>query len=156
MGKEEIISIIEDRLTGTEQFLVDVQLSPSRLSVFIDKPSGITIDECVSMSRFLSEKLTGENFLETHEIEVSSPGMDQPLKVFKQYLRRIGKSVRVMTTDGLMHEGILKNADAEGIELTEKTKVNPERSGQKSRETSEHEVRIPFLSIRQTKLILTL
>ena len=47
---------------------------------------------------------------EKHELEVSSPGMEEPLKVLNQYQKRIGREVRVLTTNGIVKNGILKAA----------------------------------------------
>lgn len=150
-NKEQLTKLVETRLSGTEMFLVEVKLSPGKLVVLIDKPAGITISECIALNRFITEELETSGFLETHELEVSSPGMEQPLRVFKQYLRRIGNQVRVTTTDGLQHEGKLVTAMPEAIELSKTTiaKLN------KKKETINELIRLPFDSIKETKLILT-
>ena len=127
--KNYFIQVIESKLSGTEQFLVDVKLSPGRLAVFIDKPAGITIEECTALNRFLINELEPSGFMDSHEIEVSSPGMDQPLKIYKQYQRRIGRNVKVIMPDGKLHKGKLLSANDNEFELLEtiETKENKKK-----------------------------
>src|SRR4051812_1900411 len=100
--KEKIAQAVEQKIAGTDIFLVEVKVSPSKIAVLIDKPQGITITECIEVTRFLHESLESEGIFEKHELEVSSPGMEEPLKVIPQYHRRIGKEVRVLMTDGIV------------------------------------------------------
>jgi ribosome maturation factor RimP len=80
-------------------------------------------------------------------LEVSSPGMDNPLKVLRQYKRRLGREVIVVKTDGERVEGIMKAADENGITIEENLK-----SKKKIVETITLE--IPFTEIKSTKLKL--
>ncbi|MCX6292018.1 MAG: ribosome assembly cofactor RimP [Bacteroidetes bacterium] len=111
--------MVEEKIAGTEIFLVDIKLSPSKIMVYIDRPEGIKIEDCVAVSKHVQDQLEESNILEHHELEVSSPGMDEPLKVLPQYRKRIGKEVNVVTFDGLKHSGILESADENGIVLKE-------------------------------------
>jgi ribosome maturation factor RimP len=148
VDKNYIIQLIENRLSGSEQFLVDIKLSPGRLAVFIDKPSGITIEECTALSRFIISDLEPTGFLETHEIEVSSPGMDQPLKNYKQYLRRIGRELKVTTADGKQHKGKLLSANENGFQLLEviQTKENKKKIKQ------EINLQLDYNNIKEVRL----
>lgn len=66
------------------------------LRVYADKEGGIGIDDCVTISRSLEEKLDEEDFIEdAYILEVSSPGLGRPLKKEKDYLRSIGTSIDV-------------------------------------------------------------
>lgn len=66
------------------------------LRVYIDKPGGITLDDCQIMSINLSEKLDEDDpFNESYYLEVSSPGLDRPLKTDKDLKRNIGKEIEV-------------------------------------------------------------
>jgi len=149
--RQTITELVENQIAGTEIFLVEARVTPGKITVLIDKPAGITIQECIGLNRSLTGLLEPEGILETHELEVSSPGMDQPLKVLPQYLRRIGRDVRVITKDGQQHEGKLVSAGNEGIEIikTTVTKVN------KKKETTEEQLKFAFETIKETKLILT-
>jgi ribosome maturation factor RimP len=68
------------------------------LRAYIDKPGGITIDDCEIVSRALSEALDREDFIsEAYILEVSSPGLGRLLKKDKDYERSIGKDVEIRT-----------------------------------------------------------
>ena len=148
MLRDQIKKLVEEKITGTECFLVDVKVSPSKVMVFIDKADGIKIEDCVSVSRFLQETLETEGVWESHELEVSSPGMDEPLKVLPQYQKRIGREVSVITFDGLKHTGILEAATEDGIELNE-TVVRKEKG---KKEKIKQSIHLPFTQIKETKV----
>ena len=68
------------------------------LRAYIDKPGGITIDDCETVSRRLSDILDAEDFIpEAYVLEVSSPGLTRPLKKEKDFQRSIGKDVDIHT-----------------------------------------------------------
>ena len=96
-------------------------------------------------------QLEESNALEHHELEVSSPGMDEPLKVFQQYQKRIGREISVITFDGLKHVGKLESASSEGIILKE-TLVKKE-SGKKIKTVQS--IQLPFTEIKETKVVLS-
>jgi ribosome maturation factor RimP len=154
VDKNYLIQLIENRLSGTEQFLVDVKLSSGKLAVFIDKPSGVTIEECSALNRFLIDNLEPAGFLTSHEIEVSSPGMDQPLKIYKQYLRRIGRNVKVTTADGRLHKGKLLSANDNGFELLEviETKENKKKAKSHGEQSRTNNLKLNYNEIKETKL----
>lgn len=148
--KQQIRQLVDDKLRGTEQFLVDIKLSPGRLAVFIDKPSGISLDECTAMTRYLLEQLEPTGFLESHDVEVGSPGMDSPMMVPQQYLRRIGREIRVFTADKREIKGILEHADDNGIRLKEQVS----RRENKQKIMSEVEHTLTYADIREARLML--
>src|SRR4051812_34991257 len=117
MEKEKIRAMVEAYINETDQFVVDIKLSPSRLAVFIDKPSGVTLEECAALNRHLLNELEDSGFLEKHEVEVSSPGMDMALLVPQQYKRRIGKEIRVLLNSGSEVKGILQSAGENDFEM---------------------------------------
>lgn len=143
-----IKQLIENKLAGTEQFLVDARISPGKLFVFIDKPAGITIDECSALSRHLTNELEPQGFLEKHEIEVSSPGLDKPLKVFNQYLKGIGRVVSVVTANGKFHKGKLVAANNDGFELLE---ISEEKK-QNKKIINEKNLSLNYSEVKETKI----
>lgn len=152
MDKAQIVKLIEQQLAGTDRFIVDVKLSPSRLAVFIDKPSGILLDECAELSRFLLNELENDPMLESHDVEVSSPGMDSPLMVPQQYMRRIGRELKVQPLEGKEIKGLLLSAGDSGIELKETVT----RKENKKKIISEVLHTIPYSNIREAKLVINL
>ena len=73
------------------------------LRAYIDKENGITVDDCEEVSRALSDLLDEEDFIsENYILEVSSPGLDRPLKKEKDFARSIGKDVEVKLSEPLV------------------------------------------------------
>ena len=92
------------------------------LRVYIDKPGGITIDDCEAVSRELSDQLDKKDFIEeAYILEVSSPGLGRPLKKDKDFARSIGEEVEVRTYKPIQKQkefcGILKAYDQNQITL---------------------------------------
>ena len=149
--KENIKTLIEKFLAGSDQFLVELKVSAGKIAVSIDKPAGITIAECVALSRHLNTELESTGLLTTHELEVGSPGMDEPLRVYQQYLRRIGRNVKVMDLSGAEHKGVLNAADEKGFSITETNKI---KQGKKRIE-EKTELNYTYDQIKEVKLILS-
>ena len=120
---EELISPIIEQ----NQFeLVDVEYVKEGgtwyLRAYIDKPGGITVDDCEVVSRALSDLLDKHDFIEdAYVLEVSSPGLGRPLKKEKDFARSIGEEVDVRTFRAISHQkeftGILRDYDKEKIVL---------------------------------------
>jgi ribosome maturation factor RimP len=152
MEKEKIRAMVEAYINETDQFVVDIKLSPSRLAVFIDKPSGITLEECAALNRHLLNELEDSGFLEKHEVEVSSPGMDMALLVPQQYKRRIGKEIRVLLNSGSEVKGILQSAGENDFEML----VISERKENKKKIRTETVQQFAYRDVRETKLIFNI
>ena len=129
---------------------MEVKLSPARLAVSIDKPTGVTLDECTALTRFLLTELETSGFLEKHEVEVGSPGMEEPLRVPQQYQRRLGKELRIIGFGGKEVKGILQQVMPDGIELKETLT----RKENKKKIITEEVHMIPFSEIKEAKLII--
>jgi ribosome maturation factor RimP len=97
--KQNIETIVEKFIKGTELFLVTVKVSSSnRITVLADKKEGITIDECASIHRHIEMNLDRD--VEDFELQVSSPGLDSPFFVIEQYYKFEGKKVEVIDIEG--------------------------------------------------------
>ena len=106
--------------------LVDVEFVKEAgtwfLRAYIDKPGGITIDDCELISRALSDQLDKDDFIEeAYILEVSSPGLGRPLKKDKDFERSLGESVDVRLFRAIDRQkeftGILKAWDKETVTL---------------------------------------
>jgi ribosome maturation factor RimP len=91
---------------------------------YIDKPGGITVNDCEVVSRAFSDKLDENDFIEgSYIMEISSPGLDRPLKKEKDFVRSIGKLVEVRTYRPIEKQkefcGILVAYDAETVTIDE-------------------------------------
>ena len=92
------------------------------LRAYIDKPGGITVDDCEVISRALSDQLDAEDFIdEAYILEVSSPGLGRPLKKEKDFARSIGQEVEIRTYRAIDRQkeftGILSAYDRSSITL---------------------------------------
>ena len=137
--EEKQISLVQliGKLLEEEQayFLVSVNIRPiNNISVFIDGDEGVTIEKCVKLNRMLYKQIVeNELFADgTFSLEVSSPGVDEPLKLKRQYIKNIGRFLEVDTIEGNHFEGKLLLADESAIELEE------ERGKGKKKELIKH------------------
>lgn len=126
MGTDIIKTKIEEWLAPIlapkDFFLVDIKLSlgGKKVEVFVDSDEGIHIDDCAVISRALEAHLDGSGLIpESYNLEVSSPGMSNPLRVPRQYKRRIGRILEITKTNGEAIEAELLEANDEGIKLKE-------------------------------------
>ena len=110
IDKFKVLDIVKDALEGTEKYLINMRITPdNRIFVDIDGDNGITIDDCIELSRTIENSLNREE--EDFELNVSSAGADAPLKMPRQYRRHIGRDVSVETFDGNTVEGTLTTVD---------------------------------------------
>ena len=101
-------------------FLVDLRIKPTNnVKVFLDGDSGITIEKCVQVNRKLYRKIEESAIYPDGDfsLEVSSAGLDEPLKLLRQYKKNIGRLVEIQLQDGTQKEGQLKDVSEEGIVL---------------------------------------
>jgi ribosome maturation factor RimP len=146
MQASKIAEYVEDFLRGTDKFLVDVLLKPgNRVYVFIDGDHGVTIDDCVRVSRMLENSLDRES--EDFELNVSSAGADQPLRMPRQYPKNIGRSLHIKLADEKELKGKLMSTDENGITLL--------TEGDKKKKIAPVETYILFQSIVEAKVIIS-
>ena len=83
--KSKITRLTEEHLKNTDRYIVDLQIkSGNIIRLFIDGNDSVNIEECIALSRYLESNLYRE--IEDFELSVSSAGLDQPFKVYKQYI----------------------------------------------------------------------
>ena len=143
---QQIEKLVDETLAAEPQyFRVQVKIKPTNnVKVFIEGDNGITIEKCVQFNRSLYKKLEeialfpGGDF----SLEVSSPGVGEPLREQRQYNRNIGRDVEVVFIDGTKKEGkLLQVADADIIiETTEG----------KGKKAVTQQLVIPFNNIKTT------
>ena len=116
-------TVMEPALTGLGYELVDVQASNGgrMLRLFIDKPGGITLEDCATVSRHLTRVLAVEG-IDYERLEVSSPGLDRRLRKGADFARFAGHKaeVRMRTPDATGRRrfvGVLRGADAARVEI---------------------------------------
>jgi ribosome maturation factor RimP len=99
----KINELLEQTIPGLGYELVDVEITPAKtVRIFIDKSGGVTIDDCESVSHHLSKLLLVEE-IDYNRLEVSSPGVERPLKKISDYERFVGKQVNIKLHE--LHDG---------------------------------------------------
>lgn len=152
INKEIITQLAQEKLNGTDNYIVDVYVKQgNRIFVEIDNDKGLSIKDCVIVSRFIESNLNREE--EDFELQVSSPGADQPLKILRQYHKNIGRQVQVLTNDGKKITGKLVSADSNGIVIAAQVKVKEEHKKAKKAIIINRD--LPFDQIKETKVIIS-
>ncbi len=151
MTKEKIIELLQPYLEDDRIFIVEVIVTASKtrqnITILLDTDEGIKIEECASVSRRLAHFIeTNELIVDAYNLEVSSPGIDQPLTFKRQYIKNIGRNLKIQLADG-EKDGTLENVTDEGIVFKEEVK----KSKGKKVEPKESIV-IPFGNIQQAKV----
>ena len=151
INENKIKELVEQKIEGTDTFLVDVKISAAnKISIYIDNDNGLAIKECVEVSRHVENSLNRDE--EDFELEVSSPGLDEPLKVLRQYSKRVGKEIEVILSDGKKLTGILSGTTNEGIILEEKQKKKAEWKQPQQWITSK--TNISYINIKEAKSVI--
>ena len=98
IDKEKVQSIVNQELEGTDLFLVDLKIGKdNKISVFIDGDNGVTIQNCIDLSRKIESNFDRE--VEDFELSVFSSGVGEPLKLNRQYKKNIGRNIEVITNE---------------------------------------------------------
>ena len=150
MANETAIEKIEqltDQVLANEPayFRVAMRIKPTNnVKVFIDGDQGISIEKCVQFNRKLYKLIEETGMYPEGEfsLELSSPGVDEPLKLQRQYVKNIGRQVEVLFTDGTQKEGKL-------LEVAEADIIIEHTEG-KGKKAITQQLVIPFNNIKTT------
>jgi ribosome maturation factor RimP len=116
IDKNIIIKLLEQKLEGTDVFPVEVIVKPNNsIRVFLDSDSAVTLKHCAEINKFIEANLDREK--EDFELEVSSAGLDQPLRMIRQFKNNIGKQIKIITNDGRLLTGELHAVNSETIDV---------------------------------------
>ena len=141
--KIKILELVNSALEGTDKFLVNLKITPdNRIFVDIDGDNGVTIDDCIALSRAIEGQLDRDE--EDFALDVSSAGADSPLKLTRQYVKNIGRDVEVVTFDGQKCEGALTAADDRGFVI--RTRGTKKQAPQ--------ELRLEYKDVKSTRVVL--
>jgi len=141
---EQITEKVEALIADSALFLVEVKNTASNnIKIYIDGDAGVTIEAVSKINRALYRQLEEEEFLNgDFSLEVSSPGVDEPLRFLRQYNKNVGRKVEVTLNEGepAVIEGVLKAATEAEITLEETIGKKKEKK----------ETVIPFGNIKKT------
>lgn len=120
--KEHLEALLNPMLEDGRLFIVNILIKPSKtsqkVSILVDSDEGITIQECTSISRRLAKQLEEMDlFADAYTLEVSSPGLDQPLTLVRQYRKNLGRNVKVTLKSGDILTGQLTDVQEEQITI---------------------------------------
>ena len=149
--QKAIEDFVNAQLKGSEDvFLVEVKVIPgNNIKVFLDADNGITIEKCIKINRALYNQIEESELFPNGDfsLEVSSPGVEESLKLHRQYKKNIGRTVEVTMNDGTKKEGKLTTVNDDEIIIEEKT-------GQ-GKKTVIKTTNILFNQIKYTKVLVT-
>lgn len=149
MNVSEIIDAISSEIVARNCFIVDVTISKDNdVEITIESENGcVELDDCVSVSRFFETKFDREK--EDYSLTVTSAGLDQPFKVFKQYQKAVGSKVEVQLKGGRKLIATLSEADEESITLRYSAKEAVD--GKKKKELVEHNDRFTMDQVNSVR-----
>lgn len=145
---EKIKEFLEPLLEGTDMFIVNMKIKPTNnVKIFLDADEGLSIAKSASINRRLRAMIEESGILpeDDYSLEVSSPGVDEPLTGPRQYKKNIGRTVLVTLTDDTEHTGKLMLMDEEKLVLEVKIP--------KKKETTI--VEIPLSDVKTTVVQIT-
>lgn len=98
--EEKISKLCEEVATESGYFVIAIQFrgqkSQKIIELFIDGEKNLTIADCASISRLINEKIEAEHLIESsYRLDVSSPGVERPLKFFQQYKKHVGRKFEI-------------------------------------------------------------
>ncbi|GAB3888172.1 ribosome maturation factor RimP [Spirosoma agri] len=145
--KAKITELLQPYLNDGQLYIIDVQVvgrqgGRIKVTILVDSDTGIQIDECADISRRLGLEMDESNFFGESPfiLEVSSPGVDYPLTLPRQYVRNIGRSLSVTLLDGTIYKGQLESVDENGIMLL----IEPEKkSKSKKKKEADLSIKVP-------------
>jgi len=111
----------------------------------------VSIDQCVEISRLVERSLDRDT--DDFELQVSSPGLDQPFRVIQQYEKNLGREVEVIKNDGTKFTGTLKEINEENFIIEVKKRVKVE--GKKKKQLQINDLAIQFDEIKATKVVIS-
>lgn len=132
-------------------FIVEIRFNPTnkKLEVFLDSDSNLTIGQTAKINRYLQTHIDENNWLgEKYILDVSSPGVGKPLLLRRQYVKNIGRTVKVSYTEQGSEEGTLKNVDDNGIVIEKEVIVKDKKKKRKELV----EIPIKWENISKTKV----
>jgi len=150
MSTDTAIETVENLIQPLLQedvFLVYIKIKPTNnFKIYIDADGGLPLEKCIKINRALYKQMEEMGLYPDGDfsLEVSSPGIDEPLKLIRQYIKNVGRFIEVVKLDETRLEGKLLEANEEkiSIEITE---------GKGKKMTINH-LEVPISYIKQTKV----
>ena len=149
--EKRVTELVEEKIADRpDLFLVSVKMhSSGKLVILVDGEKGIGIADCAAISRHVGFHLEEENVIEdAYNLEVSSPGIDAPLVLPRQYVKNVGRQLAIKMADGSKREGKLTG-------MTEDALVIEETIKEKGKKAEIVESAVPLAQITETKVLIS-
>ncbi|MEC3881699.1 ribosome assembly cofactor RimP [Parapedobacter sp. 10938] len=149
--EDKVSALVKEKIADRDDlFVVDVNMQANgTLEVLVDGDQGISIQDCAAISRFVGFQLEeGDVIPHAYRLEVSSPGIDRPLSMERQYRKNIGRAVQVSMPDGATKTGKLLEVADGAITIVETIK-------EKGRKAVEEQQTIPLENITTIKVLIS-
>lgn len=153
MLQEKVERLLEEAFEeNSSLFLLSLEINPANnhISVVLDGDQGVSVKDCVAISRQIEHNLDREQ--EDFSLEVSSAGVSQPLKLPRQFRKNTGRKLQVRTPEQVI-EGELVRVTEEEITISWKTR-EPKPVG-KGKHTVQKEAVLPYSEIMEAKVMIT-
>lgn len=153
--QQQLYDLINAEFLSPELFIVELKVidkgGKTKLLLTLDGDKGITLEQCASVSRKIGEAIENQNLIEqAYTLEVGSSGIDQPLKMQRQYHSRIGRKLKIELISGGEVEGKLETVTEEKIALLPDVK-----NKKKAKEADLQPIEIAFTQIKQTYVLVS-
>ena len=150
--KEKVAALLNQGLEEhPELFLISLDInSANKITVTLDGDNGVTLKDCIDISRAIEHNLDREE--EDFSLEVASAGATSPLKLPRQYKKNIGRTLLVKLADGKEIEAPLADATDEAA-ILEWTAREPKQVG-KGKETVVKKAEVPYADIKEAVVVI--
>lgn len=147
--ENHIRSLVAEKIEGTDYYILDVEIkSGNNIRVELESMGPVAISDCVDISRQIEHNLDRDE--EDFALQVSSPGIDKPLRDYRQFIKNRGRMLKIKLSEGKEIQGELKSADENGIVLLSKRKERV--PGKKKKRLIEEELDLTYPEIKQAKI----
>lgn len=153
MMQEKVEKLLDEVLEEKPSlFLIALKISPAnQIIIVLDGDHGVSMQDCVDVSRAVENNLDREEY--DYSLEVTTAGATAPIIMPRQYLKNVGRKLKVQTTEGQKIEAWLEAVGEDSITLKWKAR-EPKPIG-KGKHTVQKEAVIQFNNIKEAKAVIT-
>lgn len=153
MSTESSLSTIREWLSpmlDEDMFLVDMRIKPTNnIKIFLDADKGLPLERCIKVNRALYKKIDEAGLFPGGDfsLEVSSPGVDEPLKLHRQFIKNVGRNVSVTLPDDSVRSGKMIEAGDAAFTIS--------RTEGKGKKAVTVEDRFPYEEVKSVKVLIS-
>jgi len=152
MIDKAIVQKLVEEMLDDKMFLVEITVNQRNvINVFVDSYDGLTIEQCISISRHVEHSFDREE--EDFELQVSSPGLSEKFKVKEQFYKYIGREIEVVTVSDVERDVVILTATEEEIIL--ETSARELLEGQKKKQLVVKQHHLKYNEIKSAKAVIS-